>query len=397
VLCASRFATTRTPPSQCWSVPERYLGNAETPMNELLKFLSTNSHAALAFGLAVLILSATVSVICVVAFAQGRAISFWPPSIGERPRVATLQIKDSETDGEDGDGANSSNPVIGRGTRLRGASGKTYKVSSALYGGAQATLYKAEDDKHDAVIAKVYWRGLAPNSPPWELFRQEQRTADILSHRNIVKVLDRGLRSAYPFTIIEYFGGGTLRDWLRTHQALPGRDIASIASQLADGIDYAHSRGVIHRDIKPGNILFESDPYGRVALADFGIAAIMGAVQRDITAVGGEFSGSPAYLAPEVISAGVSTTASDIYSFGIVVFEMIAAHVPFDERQDPLAIIKAKVERDVPDVREFKPDIPENVANQLSLVLARNHLLRPSSARAALAVVSDWLVSKTAP
>ena len=75
---------------------------------------------------------------------------------------------------------------------------------------------------------------------------------------------------------------GTLRDWLRTRDRLPGHDIVSIASQVADAIDYAHSRGVLHRDVKPGNVLFESDPNGRVALSDFGIAVILGAVERTL-------------------------------------------------------------------------------------------------------------------
>lgn len=364
-------------------------------MTELLKFLSTNSPAALAFAIAVLFIAVTVSVMCVVAFVQGRSISFWPPSIGERPKSQRLLGSEAERDEEQPESSrirpDLSSPVVDRGTTLQGASGKTYRVTSAFYGGANATLYKAEDQKGDAVIAKVYWRGLAPNSPPWELFRQEQRSAEILNHRNIVKMLDRGLRTGYPFTIIEYLGGGTLRDWLRMHDRLPGRDIASIASQLADAIDYAHSRGVIHRDIKPGNVLFESDPNGRVALSDFGIATILGAVQRDITAIGGEFSGSPAYLAPELLSGESPKGGSDIYSFGIVVFEMIAGTVPFDEYRDPLAIIRAKVDQDAPDIRQFRADVPEDIAMRLSSVIARNPALRPSSARLALAGIREWL------
>jgi len=237
----------------------------------------------------------------------------------------------------------------------------------------------------------VFWRGLAPNSPSWELFQQEQRTAEVLQHRNIVKALDRGLRSGYPFTIIEFLGGGTLRDWLRTHDRLPGHDVLSIASQLADAIDYAHSRGVIHRDIKPGNVLFESNPDGRVALCDFGIAAIMGAVERDITAAGGEFSGSPGYIAPELIKGFPPTPAADVYSFGIVLYEMIAMTVPFDENQSPLAIITAKVQSDAPDVRQFKPGVDERIAARLAQSLSREPARRPGTARAVLAGIEDLL------
>lgn len=360
-------------------------------MDELIRLLSTGSPTAIVICGAVLILTIVVAVIYVVAFAQGRSISFWPPSIGERPKPPTS----AQTGGEGvassvvvPTGASQS-PVVDRGTILQAASGKSYHVSSAFYGGANATLYKAEDPGGKAVIAKVYWRGLAPNSPPWELFQQEQRTAEILTHRNIVQTLDRGLRAGYPFTIIEYLGGGTLRDWLRTHDRLPGHDILSIASQVADAIDYAHSRGVIHRDVKPGNVLFESDPNGRVALSDFGIAVILGAVERDITAASGEFAGSPGYLAPELIEGAPPTRQVDLYSFGIVLFEMIAKVVPFDDNRDVLAVIRAKVDRDAPDIRTFRPDVPGEIATRLAQVLARAPALRPASAHAVLSGLEE--------
>ena len=364
-------------------------------MADLFKFLSTNAPAALTFSVAILIVGVTISILYAVAFAQGRSVSFWPPSIGNKPNSSGVS-EDAKHD-KPNDAASESlpveanNPVVGRGTRLLGASGKSYQVISDFYGGANATLYKAEDPQKNLVIAKVFWRGLAPNSPSWELFQQEQRTAEVLQHRNIVKSLDRGLRSGYPFTIIEFLGGGTLRDWLRTHDRLPGHDILSIASQLADAIDYAHSRGVIHRDIKPGNVLFESNPDGRVALCDFGIAAIMGAVERDITAAGGEFSGSPGYIAPELIKGLPPTAAADIYSFGIVLYEMIAMAVPFDENQSPLAIITAKVQSDAPDIRQFKPGVDEKIALRLSQALSREPASRPVTARAVLAGIEDSL------
>jgi eukaryotic-like serine/threonine-protein kinase len=366
-------------------------------MTELLKFLSTNSLPALIFAAAVLILALTVTAMCIAAFVQGRSISFWPPSIGGSPNADGIRGSYAKLEGTSSEVANGSpglsTPVVDRGTVLRAASGQTYQVMSGFYGGANATIYKATDKNGASVLAKMYWRGLAPNSPPWELFQQEQRAAEILSHRNIVRMLDRGLRTGYPFTIIEFMGGGTLRDWLRTHDRLPGRDVVSVASQLADAIDFAHSRGVIHRDIKPGNVLFESDPNGRVALSDFGIAAIMGAVQRDITAVEGGFSGTPGYLAPELLLGTPPQNLSDIYSFGVVLYEMVTGKIPFDEFGEPLALIRAKVDNDVPDIRRFRPDVPEHIAMEFQVVLARNPELRPSSARLALATIEKWLVT----
>jgi serine/threonine-protein kinase len=366
-------------------------------MDNLLKLFSTNPPAALILSLALLGIVLTVLILCAVAFAQGRSISFWPPAIGERPGAKLESGSEARGDKVLVESApaeySPSNPVVDRGAILQGSSGSVYRILSSVYGGANATLFKAHDQQGNAVIAKVYWRGLIPNSPPWELFKQEQRAAEILNHRNIVRMLDRGLRMGYPFTIVEYMGGGTLRDWLRTHDRMPGHDINSIAFQLADAIDYAHSRGVIHRDIKPGNILFESDPNGRVALSDFGIAAILGAAQRDITAAGGEFSGSPGYLAPELILGVPSNRASDIYSFGVVVYEMIANTLPFDEYQSPLATINAKVNHDAPNIQQFRPDVPEGIAASLARMIARDPAQRPNSAREALAEIGSWLMT----
>jgi hypothetical protein len=185
-------------------------------MSELLQILSTGSPVAVLITTALLILSVTVSTIYIVAFAQGRSISFWPPSIGERPKDSASRPEDEgpkRPPAGPNDRVDTRSPVVDRGTILRGASGKSYRVLSAYYGGATATLYKVEEDAAGLpVVAKVYWRGLAPHSPPWEMFNQEQRTAELLSHRNIVKTLDRGLSVGYPFTIMEYLAGGTLRD-----------------------------------------------------------------------------------------------------------------------------------------------------------------------------------------
>ncbi len=367
-------------------------------MTDLLKLLSTNSPAALGISFALLIVGITISILYAVAFVQGRSVSFWPPSIGEKPAAPVSdKAKDNKVAAVDAEPvtqpAEAQNPIVDRGTVLRGASGKSYRVTSTYYGGANATLYKALNPENNTVIAKVFWRGLAPNSPSWDLFQQEQRTAEILDHRNIVKALDRGLRSGYPFTVMEFLGGGTLRDWLTTHHRLPGRHIVSIASQLADAIDYAHSQGVIHRDIKPGNVLFEAGPEGRVALSDFGIAAIMGAVEHDITAVGGEFTGTPGYMAPEVIQGRQPSRQADIYGFGVVLYEMVSGCVPFGENAEVWTVLRAKLESDAPDVRQFRPEADEGMALRLSQVLSREPALRPTSARGVLSGIEDKLRS----
>lgn len=341
-------------------------------MNEFLKWLSTIPAVATLVVISVSFFLVSITLIYLVAFLQGREISFWPPKIGERPPRFSKDDTPSIQRG----------PLIRRGTVLQTASGNKVKIESDFYGGANATLYRATNSANEKVIVKVYWRGLRPGSPAWELFKQEQRTAEILTHRNIVKTLDRGLFSGYPFTVMEYFGGGTLRDWLRTHDRLPGVDVLSIASQVADAIDFAHSRGVIHRDIKPGNILFESNPQGRVALGDFGIARILGAVERDITAMVGEFIGTPNYIAPEALVDREITFASDIYSFATVLYEMIAGRTPFDEFIEVYSLLRAKIDEDAPDIRTYRKDVSGALAARLAQALSRDPARRPESAKA---------------
>ncbi|MEI6499379.1 MAG: serine/threonine-protein kinase [bacterium] len=365
-------------------------------MAEFFIWLSSNPFATSALIVSFGVVVTAITMIYLVAFLQGRSISFWPPRIGEKPNKTQGQkpkidreITHPQRQDENED--LHSNPIIQKGMTVKTASGQRLTIESNFYGGANATLYRAKNSQGENVIVKVFWRGLMPSSPAWDLFSQEQRTAEILTHRNIVKIFDRGLQGGYPFIVMEYFAGGTLRDWLRTHDHIPGSDILAIAGQVADAIDFAHSRGVVHRDIKPGNILFESDPHSRVALGDFGIARIFGAVERDITAAGGEFIGSPGYLAPEAFEGRELSTATDIYSFGVVLYEMITGKIPFDEFQEVYAILQIKVSQDAPNIRAYRKGVSVEIAERLSLTLSRSSNKRPKSALAVLSGIETQI------
>jgi eukaryotic-like serine/threonine-protein kinase len=363
-------------------------------MDKIVDLLNQNSLVAIAFIIVVI----AVVLMFVIAFFQGRAIEFWPPKIGEKPKSANLpkdavvSEKHDHHPSKNVDDRNvyspSSQLLIGEGTKIRTASGEGIVIESDFYGGATATLFRAKKTTGEKVVVKVYWRGLMPNSLAWNIFSREFRASELLSHRNIIKLLDRGLHGGYPFVVMEFFRGGTLRDLLDAHDRIPGRDILSIASQVADAIDFAHSRGVIHRDIKPGNILFESDPHGRIVLSDFGIAKIFGAVEVNITAPSGEFMGSPGYLAPETIDENNITEASDIYSFGVVVYEMICGRIPFDETGSVPSIIYAKLHKDAPSIKNYR-NVSEDISNRLAQTLNRLPNQRPKSARAVLSGIES--------
>jgi serine/threonine-protein kinase len=189
---------------------------------------------------------------------------------------------------------------------------------------------------------------------------------------------------------MEYFPSRSLKEWLETHDRMPGPDILSVATQIADAIDFAHSEGIVHRDIKPSNILIESTPRGRVVLSDFGVARVFGAVQRQITATSSnELVGSPAFLAPEALGGQEISEKSDIYSFGVVLYEMITGKDPFARFKMIPALLHEKVNKDAPDIREFRKDVPKSVAVRLAQTLSRDPTKRPRSARAVLAGIED--------
>jgi eukaryotic-like serine/threonine-protein kinase len=276
-----------------------------------------------------------------------------------------------------------------KGKVLTTSANSALTLESQLYAGATSTIFLAKKKSGDTVVVKIFWRGLNPGSPSWDHFKNEQQAAMSLKHRNIVKVFDTGLAGGYPFVVMQYYRGGSLRDWLQTHDRMPGPDILSVTTQIADAIDFAHLHGVIHRDITPGNILMESDPQGLVALSDFGVARVFGAVQRNITTIGPELIGSPSYLAPEVIEGKEITSESDIYSFGVVFYQMITGKDPFSKLEGVAGLLYGKVTIDAPDVRGFRKDVPESVATRLAQVLNRDPTKRPHSARAVLSGIEN--------
>ena len=376
-------------------------------MSEVINWASHNALASLAVIIAFALVVLSITTMYLVAFFQGRDVAFWPPKIGPKPQFPNPTSNDSQSSPTDKSTEREEEEIDGvftppfntrQGSILISAAQNNFSLGRKLYSGTNATVFEAESHAFGRVIIKQYRRGLDPDSPAWNTFQQELRVAEIMSHRNIVKVFDRGLSGGYPFLVMEYFAGGTLRDWLDSHDRLPGTAMLSILGQLADGIDFAHSLGVIHRDLKPGNIFFESDLNGRIAISDFGIARILGAVERNITQ---EIvvAGSLDYLAPEALSDMKITSAVDIYAFGVILFEMVARRTPFQDRGSIGSVLVGKQTEDAPDVRDFIT-VPPEVASRIAVALKRNPSDRPTSARATIAgvepqILQIWELSKS--
>jgi serine/threonine protein kinase len=360
-------------------------------MTDILKAILANSAALAVFLVATSLLVIAAVAIYVIAFAQGRSISFWPPSIGVKPAQQSPPPEPSV----DGMELNSQQSIssIRAGTRIVTSSRKWVRIESDSYTGVRATLMKATNAAEKAVMVKLFWRGLNPSSDAWADFSREYKAIEGLHHRNIIEMSDRGIWKSYPFLVFEYFPGGTLYDLIKTRARITGPEILSIAEQVASGIDYAHSAGWIHQDITPSNILFESDTGGRIAISDFGIARILGGFDNTHeTHAGTVFEGTPAYVAPEVFQAEPVTASVDIYGFGVVLFEMITGKCPFPEVKTLYALLRLKLLEPVPRLLSFRK-VPSDLDQRLFDTLSLDPKDRPQTARAVLSGVESSLLN----
>ena len=203
-----------------------------------------------------------------------------------------------------------------------------YKLDRRLGVGGMATVQLAFDTRLERNVAvKLLAEHLAEDASFVSRFRREALAAARLVHPNIVQVFDFGSDhdSGRQFIVMEYVDGFSCAELLRDRGPMPPRDAVEILTQACRGLDYAHRNGVVHRDVKPGNLMVNTD--GVVKLADFGIAKA--AEQSDITKVGSVL-GTAAYLSPEQARGEPAGPASDIYALGVVSFQLMAGRLPYE-------------------------------------------------------------------
>jgi eukaryotic-like serine/threonine-protein kinase len=218
--------------------------------------------------------------------------------------------------------------------------GGRYRLLNEIARGGMATVWRAEDTLLDRQVAvKVLHPQFVGDPEFLERFRREARAAARLSHPNIVPIYDVGEDSGIPYIVMELVEGGNLKDRIRAAAPLPDAEIRSIGATLAATLDYAHGKGIIHRDVKPQNVLLGED--GRPRLTDFGIAQAMASSGLTRT---GAVMGSVHYIAPEMVRGKTASPASDVYSLGAVLYEMATGRVPFQGETD-LAVALAHVEQ----------------------------------------------------
>jgi serine/threonine protein kinase len=254
---------------------------------------------------------------------------------------------------------------------LIGKSLGRYLILEQIGRGGMATVYKALDTTLDRYVAIKLIRhdAFPPNHFDLILkrFLREARALAKLSHPNILKIYDYGEFENQPYLVMEYIGDGTLKDMLKD-KTIPWQEALQVLTAVARALDAAHSQGIIHRDVKPSNILMAN---GRnPMLSDFGIAKIISSAETEADITGtGIGIGTPEYMAPEQ-GKGEADERSDIYSLGVVFYQMITGHKPF-EADTPLAVWIKKTTEPLPSPKNFVHDLPASVEIVLLKALAR--------------------------
>ncbi len=258
---------------------------------------------------------------------------------------------------------------------LLGSTLGPYRILEQIGLGGMATVYKAYQPGMNRLVAlKVLPEHFAHDLHFIQRFKQESRVIAKLEHRNIVPVYDFGEQDGTAYLVMRYLQAGTVKDIL-AHGPLPLPDAARIVADVAAALDYAHTQGVIHRDVKPSNVLVDKE--GHAYLTDFGLAKVLEATV-ELTGTGA-MMGTPAYMAPEQTLGKPVTPKTDVYSLGVMLYEMVTGRPPF-EADTPMAVALMHVHTPLSLPRTFNPELPEAVELVILKALAKEPQDRYQSA-----------------
>ena len=252
-----------------------------------------------------------------------------------------------------------------------------YRLEAVLGEGAVGVVYRAARQADGGTVAlKVLKRTLSQDEEYRRRFLREARVAKEVRHKHLVPILDAGETDGYEYLAASYVAGGSLEDRLRANGALPVADFLRLAADVGAGLDALHRAGLVHRDVKPANIMLAED--GRAALTDFGLAK--GTAYTVLTKPG-QVVGTLDYLAPELIRGGEAAPASDIYALGCVLFECLAGEPPFGGKS-LFEVGAAHLGEEPPDPGAHRDDVPQALSWAVVQALAKDPSRRPPTATA---------------
>ena len=272
---------------------------------------------------------------------------------------------------------------------------KRYRLDAQVGAGGMSTVYRAFDTVLERQVAiKLMHREIAGDSDQLERFRREARAVAQLNHPHVVGVIDAGEEGdpeyPTPYIVFEYVEGETLKERIRRYGRLPIAESIAYAIEVARALGAAHERLIVHRDVKPQNVLVDEE--GAAKVTDFGIARTLH--QEGLTA-DGRVLGTTDYVSPEQALGHAVSGQSDLYSLGIVLFEMLTGEVPF-KGENQIAVAMKHVREDLPDVQIRRPEVSATLAAVLDRATAKELDRRYPNAHAMIADLEDVLAIETA-
>ncbi|HET6944904.1 MAG TPA: protein kinase, partial [Gaiellaceae bacterium] len=246
--------------------------------------------------------------------------------------------------------------------------GERYELVELVGTGGMSSVYKAHDRLLERNVAlKVLHPHYGDDDEYVERFRREARAVAQLSHPNIVTVIDRGVDDGRQYIVFEYVDGENLKQLIERTGPLPIRQAIELGLQTAEALAFAHAHGLVHRDVKPQNVLLTPD--GEAKVTDFGIARSLD-VEHGVTQTG-TVLGTSNYISPEQASGEPVTPATDVYSLGVVLFELLTGDVPFPG-ENFVAVAMKHINDPVPDVSSLRPDAPTRLVAAIERALEKD-------------------------
>src|SRR5271154_6276007 len=282
--------------------------------------------------------------------------------------------------------------------------GGRYRLDAQIGRGGMSTVYRSFDTVLERPVAsKLMHREIATDSDQLERFRREARSVAQLNHPHVVTVIDAGeetLPDAHypeadggvgtPYIVLEYVDGENLKDLIRREGPLPITQAIAYAIEIARALGAAHERHIVHRDVKPHNVLIGEE--GGAKITDFGIARTL---TEEALTIAGRVLGTTDYVSPEQALGQPVTGQSDLYSLGIVLFEMLTGDVPF-HGESPVMVAMKHVREDLPDVQRLRPDLAAATAAVLDRATAKDLAIRYADAESMITALEEVLAIEAA-